>query len=50
MLDNGLKQYSEQSFLRAADFQKEKLDVKRDTYFKYVCESIIETMEEKRTL
>ncbi len=48
MLDDGLKQYSEQSFLRAADFQGEKLDVKRDAYFKYVCDSVAETSEEKR--
>lgn len=47
MLDNGLKQYSEQSFLRAADFQEDKLDDKRDAYFKYVCDSVIETMGEK---
>lgn len=48
MLDNGLKQYSERSFLRATDFQGEKLDVKRDAYFKYVCDSIAQTNEEKR--
>lgn len=48
MLDNGLKQYSEQSFLRAADFQEEKLDVKRDEYFKYVCDSVAETIDKKR--
>ena len=47
MLDNGLKQYSERSFSRAADFQGEKLDVKRDAYFKYVCDSVAETMVEK---
>lgn len=45
LLDDGLKQYSERSFLRATDFQGEKLDVKRDAYFKYVCDSVAETME-----
>lgn len=49
MLDNGLKQYSEQSFLRASDFQGEKLDVKRDSYFKYVCDSVAGITEEKNT-
>ena len=48
MLDNGLKQYSERSFLRAADFQGDKLDVKRDAYFKYVCDSVSKTSKEKR--
>lgn len=47
MLDNGLKQYSERSFWRAMDFQGEKLDVKRDAYFKYVCESVAEMIGEK---
>ena len=47
MLDNGLKQYSEQSFARASDFQGEKLDAKRDAYFKYVCDSVSETVEDK---
>ena len=42
MLDSGLKQYSELSFKRASDFEKEKLDAKRDAYFKYVCDSIAE--------
>ena len=42
MLDNGLTQYSEQSFLRAADFQGEKLDAKREAYFKYVFDSVTE--------
>lgn len=48
MLNDDLKQYSEQSFLRASDFQEEKLDVKREAYFKYVCDSVAETMEEKK--
>lgn len=48
MLDNGLGQYSERSFLRATDFQAEKLDVKRDAYFKYVCDSIAKTGGEER--
>lgn len=47
MLDNGLKQYSEQSFLRAFDFQGEKLDVKRDAYFNYVCDSVTKMMKIK---
>ena len=42
MLDDGLEQYSNQSFLRAEDFQGDILDVKRDAYFKYVCDSITE--------
>ena len=40
MLGDGLTQYSEQSFLRAADFQGEKLDAKREAYFTYVCDSL----------
>ncbi len=48
MLDKGLEQYSERSFLRAQDFQAKKLDVKRDAYFKYVCDSVAKTIEEKR--
>lgn len=40
MLDNGLEIYSEQDFIRALDFQGEKLDAKRDAYFEYVCDSI----------
>lgn len=47
MLDDGLRQYSEQSFLRAADFQMEKLDIKRNAYFKYVCDSVAEMTEKK---
>ena len=43
MLDDGLKSYSERSFLRAADFQGEKLDFKRDSYFEYVCNSVADT-------
>lgn len=46
MLDNGLNQYSEMSFLRAEDFQGEKLDFKRDAYFKYVCDSVADTIGE----
>ena len=45
MLDDGLNQYSKQSFLRAADFQGDKLDSKRDAYFKYVCDSITDNKE-----
>lgn len=48
MLDSDLKRYSERSFLRAADFQGEKLDMKRDAYFKYVCDSVAETRREER--
>ena len=40
MLDNGLEQYSNKSFLRAEDFQSDKLDLKRNAYFEYVCNSI----------
>ena len=47
MLDNGLTQYSERSFLRASDFQGEKLDVKRDAYFQYVWDSITETKRDQ---
>lgn len=43
MLDDGLNPYSERSFLRAADFQGENLDVKREAYFQYVCDSISDT-------
>ena len=45
MLDDGLKQYSEQSFFRASDFQEEILDDRREKYFQYICESIIEKNE-----
>jgi glycosyltransferase involved in cell wall biosynthesis len=45
MLDDGLTHYSDQSFLRAQDFQEEKLDVRRNAYFKYVCDSIGKTGE-----
>ena len=48
MLEDGLNQYSEQSFLRAADFQGEKLDVKRDAYFQYICDSVTGTIGENR--
>ena len=47
MIDDGLKQYSEQAFLRAEDFQGEKLDVKREAYFKYICDSVREKAGEK---
>lgn len=46
MLDNGLNQYSEGSFLRAMDFQGSKLDGKRDAYFEYVWTSVTETIKE----
>lgn len=48
MLDNGLMVYSEQSFTRASDFQGEKLDIKRDAYFEYVCDLIVEKSKEKK--
>ena len=46
LLNDGLTQYSERAFLRAADFQGEKLDAKRDAYFRYVYDSVEE--REKR--
>ena len=48
MLDDGLNQYSEQSFLRASDFEEGKLDVIRNDYFKYVCDSVTNTTGEKQ--
>ena len=48
MLSNGLKQYSEDSFLRAADFQGDKLDTRRNEYFQYVCDSIANTEGENK--
>ena len=48
MLNDGLRQYSEQSFARASDFQGEKLDFKREAYFKYVFDSIADTSGERK--
>ena len=47
MLEDGLNQYSEQSLLRASDFLRDKLDDKRNAYFKYICDSVEEKTGEK---